>query len=58
MYSWIGLVSADGRKVERLIEMVVKIYVETPANYKRLYDNDLSVQEKIERLLLKSTVAK
>lgn len=39
-----------------LAETVVKTIAENPANYKRLYDNDLSVQEKIEKLSLKSIV--
>ena len=34
-----------------LAETVVKTIAETPANYKRLYDNDLSVQEKIEKIV-------
>ncbi|MDU1702320.1 MAG: formate--tetrahydrofolate ligase, partial [Streptococcus mitis] len=34
-----------------LAETVVKTISENPANYKRLYDNDLSVQEKIEKIV-------
>ncbi|MBW7539672.1 formate--tetrahydrofolate ligase [Streptococcus pneumoniae] len=34
-----------------LAETVVKTIAENPANYKRLYDNDLSVQEKIEKIV-------
>ena len=34
-----------------LAETIVKTIDENPANYKRLYDNDLSVQEKIEKIV-------
>ena len=34
-----------------LAETVVKTIAETPANYTRLYDNELSVQEKIEKIV-------
>ena len=40
---------AKGQKVEwQLAETLVKTIAENPANYTRLYDNDISVQEKIE----------
>ena len=39
-----------------LAETLVKTIDENPANYTRLYENELSVQEKSKRLLLKFTV--